>query len=52
MSTCRFCSNLLQHTFAALGMSPIANDYLTEEQLHCAEILSTSYMSVKNVLFS
>ena len=37
MSTCRFCSNLLQHTFAAIGMSPIANDYLTQEQLNRAE---------------
>lgn len=34
---CRFCSTLLQHTFAGLGMSPIANDYLTQEQLSRAE---------------
>lgn len=34
---CRYCKNSLQHTFAALGMSPIANDYLTQEQLSRAE---------------
>ena len=37
MSTCRFCKASLQHTFAPLGMSPIANDYLTQEQLSRAE---------------
>lgn len=38
MSTqCRFCTNLLQHSFANLGLSPIANDYLTQDQLNCAE---------------
>jgi SAM-dependent methyltransferase len=30
---CRFCGAPLAHTFADLGMSPIANNYLTEEQL-------------------
>jgi 2-polyprenyl-3-methyl-5-hydroxy-6-metoxy-1,4-benzoquinol methylase len=34
---CRFCGNLLQHSFADLGMSPIANDYLAPEQLNRAE---------------
>ncbi|MBV9385109.1 MAG: methyltransferase domain-containing protein [Chroococcidiopsidaceae cyanobacterium CP_BM_ER_R8_30] len=34
---CRFCSRLLKHTFADLGMSPIANDYLAERQLHLSE---------------
>lgn len=38
MSTkCSFCSNLISHTFAAIGMSPIANDYLTQKQLNRAE---------------
>ena len=37
MSICRFCSHSLQHTFAAIGMSPIANDYLSQEQLNRAE---------------
>lgn len=36
---CRFCSKSLQHTFAALGISPIANDYLNQEQLNRAEKL-------------
>jgi C-methyltransferase C-terminal domain/Putative zinc binding domain/Methyltransferase domain len=30
---CRFCGAPLTHTFADLGMSPIANNYLNEEQL-------------------
>jgi SAM-dependent methyltransferase len=30
---CRFCGARLAHTFANLGMSPIANNYLTEEEL-------------------
>lgn len=38
MSTeCSFCKNLISHTFAAIGMSPIANDYLTQKQLNRAE---------------
>jgi SAM-dependent methyltransferase len=31
--TCRFCGAPLTQTFTNLGMSPIANNYLTEEQL-------------------
>jgi 2-polyprenyl-3-methyl-5-hydroxy-6-metoxy-1,4-benzoquinol methylase len=34
---CRFCSNPLKYTFADLGMSPIANDYLSQIQLDRAE---------------
>ncbi len=34
---CRFCSNPLEYTFANLGMSPIANDYLNQVQVHRAE---------------
>jgi hypothetical protein len=30
---CRFCGARLTHTFANLGMSPIANHYLTEDEL-------------------
>ena len=29
---CRFCAAPLEHTFADLGMSPLANSYLTAEQ--------------------
>lgn len=36
-SNCRFCSKPLQHTFVNLGGSPIANDYLSPEQLNRAE---------------
>ena len=34
---CRFCGAELTHTFADLGMSPIANNYLTEDQLSSME---------------
>ena len=37
MTICRFCRNPLQHTFVDLGLSPIANDYISKEQLHQAE---------------
>src|SRR3954452_7504823 len=30
---CRFCGSPLTHTFANLGMSPIANNYPTEDDL-------------------
>jgi SAM-dependent methyltransferase len=30
---CRFCGSLLEHTFVDLGTSPLANSYLTEDQL-------------------
>ncbi len=36
-ATCRFCGAPLAHTFADLGMSPLANSYLTPEQLNGAE---------------
>jgi 2-polyprenyl-3-methyl-5-hydroxy-6-metoxy-1,4-benzoquinol methylase len=36
-NNCRFCHNPLQHTFINLGKSPIANDYLTSEQLNQKE---------------
>lgn len=39
IANCRFCNKSLQHTFADLGISPIANDYLAEEQLKRAEKL-------------
>ncbi len=36
-ANCRFCGNQLKHSFADLGMSPIANDYLNTEDLNRAE---------------
>jgi len=30
---CRFCGELLEHTFADLGVSPLANSYLSPERL-------------------
>jgi SAM-dependent methyltransferase len=34
---CRFCGHRLEHIFADLGMSPLANSYLTPAQLHQME---------------
>ena len=36
-AACRFCGELLTHSFADLGMSPLANSYLTTEQLRGME---------------
>jgi SAM-dependent methyltransferase len=34
---CRFCAAPLSHTFADLGMSPLANSYLREDKLEAME---------------
>lgn len=34
---CRFCNAQLKHLFVSLGVSPLANSYLTKEQLHKME---------------
>jgi len=34
---CRFCDTPLKHTFADLGLSPLANSYLNREQLYQME---------------
>jgi SAM-dependent methyltransferase len=36
-SNCRFCGRTLTHVFADLGTSPLANSYLTAEQLAAPE---------------
>jgi 2-polyprenyl-3-methyl-5-hydroxy-6-metoxy-1,4-benzoquinol methylase len=36
-NTCRSCGSPLKHTFVELGTSPLANSYLTEEQLQQME---------------
>jgi len=36
-SLCRFCAMPLEHVFADLGMSPLANSYLTAEQANAME---------------
>ena len=36
-AACRFCGEVLTHSFADLGMSPLANSYLTTEQLRGME---------------
>ena len=35
--TCRFCAAPLEQVFADLGMSPLANSYLTHEQANAME---------------
>jgi SAM-dependent methyltransferase len=35
--SCRFCSAPLEHVFADLGMSPLANSYLAPEEVNAAE---------------
>lgn len=37
MSSCRFCATPLEDVFADLGMSPLANSYLTPEQANAME---------------
>ncbi|KJH69960.1 class I SAM-dependent methyltransferase [Aliterella atlantica] len=34
---CRFCRSSLEHTFVDLGVSPIANDYISKETLNQVE---------------
>jgi SAM-dependent methyltransferase len=34
---CRFCNNLLKHTLVDLGVSPLANAYISAEQTHQME---------------
>ncbi len=36
-NSCRFCGTDLEHTFADLGMSPLANSNLEPDQLSCVE---------------
>ncbi len=36
-SQCRFCGTPLVHSFADLGMSPLANRYLTADQINAME---------------
>ena len=35
--SCRFCGTLLKHTFVDLGMSPLCESYIAEDQLHAME---------------
>ena len=37
LNQCRFCEKPLKHTFARLGMSPLSNSYLTEDDLQQME---------------
>jgi SAM-dependent methyltransferase len=35
--SCRFCGSILQHTFVDLGMSPLCERYVKDDQLTCVE---------------
>lgn len=35
---CRFCGKILKHTFADLGVSPVSNEYLSEENLDRGQV--------------
>ena len=48
---CRFCGAPLACTFADLGMSPIANNYLTEDELsRCRAVLPAARARLRSVL--
>ncbi|MFB9330023.1 methyltransferase domain-containing protein [Paenibacillus aurantiacus] len=37
MNSCRYCQTKLRHTFVDLGVSPLANAFLGEQELHAME---------------
>ena len=37
-ATCRACGSLLQHTFVDLGLSPLANSYVSTERMRSGEM--------------
>ena len=43
---CRFCGHELKHTFADLGLSPLANEYLQEADLGRGQIFYRSMVQV------
>lgn len=49
--TCRFCNTELRHTFADLGMSPIANAYIKPEEVNKAELFYPLHVYVCNKCF-
>lgn len=49
--TCRFCNTELRHTFADLGMSPIANAYIKPEEKNNAEMFYPLHVFVCNKCF-
>ena len=48
-SVCRFCENPLETTFVDLGMSPLANSNLTEDQLNAVEMFFPLHVYVCKV---
>jgi len=48
---CRFCHTPLKHTFVDLGETPLANSYLTGEQLHLEEPTYPLHARVCNQCF-
>jgi hypothetical protein len=43
---CRFCSNPLKHTFVDLGMSPLCESYVSQEQLNQMEAFYPLHVQV------
>ena len=49
--SCRFCGTGLQHTFCDIGMSPISNAFLREDQLQEMEPFFPLHVQVCSACF-
>src|SRR5919106_2235935 len=49
--SCRFCGTNLRQTFVDLGMSPLANTYVTSAQLHQMELFYPLHVYVCECCF-
>ena len=50
-TNCRFCESPLEHSFCDLGMSPLANSYLTADQLNESEVFYPLHAYVCSTCF-
>lgn len=48
---CRFCGNQLKHTFVDLGMTPLANSFLKQEDCEKSELFFPLHVRVCDVCF-
>src|SRR5580700_5472330 len=46
LDTCRFCKTELRHTFVDLGMSPLCESYLRQDQLNQMEAFYSLHVFV------
>lgn len=51
MTSCRFCGSPLEQSFCDLGMSPLANSYLTADQLNEPEVFYPLHAYVCSTCF-